>query len=396
VAWGRQMIREAALQGSLALAIRALQVAAVCATVGFLGGTPGEAANSPPPRVIAVVPSAGGAGSRLMPVDARTLAPLPQGWSRAAGQYPSAALSPSGARVAISKGTDSSARVIDTTTGRIVHTYVDAPSLDSIFWLGGNALVGPSPALLIAEIFENKPFWSASIFSLFEGGDSLEFEGAAWPDTALEIGLVFAFERSLLVYGAVPGRPHQDLQITISLPRMPLRVPFGVVADVAHDRLFFISSAGLIAEIDRINERGRRPRVRYHDVDLNSRPFNAAWAGAGRIALWGADGLGTIDTRTWTTHAIAPNVTNAITTPFGIAAWTDNPADGLTVYRPQGKPRLRALVGERIKAVRTVGSFVYADTDGDARYSIDLRTGKVVRTLRPDATILVPNIVAIP
>ena len=48
------------------------------------------------------------------------------------------------------------------------------------------------------------------------------------------------------------------------------------------------------------------------------------------------------------------------------------------------------------KAARAVGDYLYADTDGNARSSINLRTGKVVRTLRPDATILAPDLVAIP
>ena len=56
-----------------------------------------------------------------------------------------------------------------------------------------------------------------------------------------------------------------------------------------------------------------------HSVALKDRQFKAAWAGAGRIALWGEDGLGTIDTRTWTTHAIAPGVTGAVATRYGIA-----------------------------------------------------------------------------
>ena len=164
-------------------------------------------------------------------------------------------------------------------------------------------------------------------------------------------------------------------------------------SDVAHTRLFAISSAGLVAQIDAI---GDGPRVRYHRVGLNGRHFQAAWAGTGRIALWGEDGLGTIDTRTWTTHAIAADVRHAITTPFGIAAWTDNPAGGVTVYKPEGNERFRVLPGKRVKTATAVGDYLYADTDGHTRYSINLRTGKVMRTLRPDAKILVPDIIAIP
>ena len=81
-----------------------------------------------------------------------------------------------------------------------------------------------------------------------------------------------------------------------------------------------ISSAGLVSEIDRIDSRDPGPRVRYYPVDLNGRPFKAAWAGQGRIALWGQDGLGTIDTRNWTTHHIADRVTAALATPWAARA----------------------------------------------------------------------------
>jgi len=103
----------------------------------------------------------------------------------------------------------------------------------------------------------------------------------------------------------------------IDLPEMPKSAPFAVVADVARDRLFAISSAGLVAEIDHV---AKTPSISYHSVDLNGQPFNATWAGYGKIALWGEDGLGMIDTRSWTTQAVAPNVTGAVATPLGLAA----------------------------------------------------------------------------
>jgi hypothetical protein len=71
-------------------------------------------------------------------------------------------------------------------------------------------------------------------------------------------------------------------------------------------------------------------------------------------------------------------------------------ADGLTIYQPNGKKRLRVLDGKRVKAVKAVGDYLYADTDDIDRYSVYLRTGKVVGPLRRDATIVVPDLVAIP
>jgi hypothetical protein len=110
--------------------------------------------------------------------------------------------------------------------------------------------------------------------------------------------------------------------VSIELPRMLSAAPFQVVADVAHDRLFVLSGGGLVAEVDRV---GHRPHITYHTVSLNGQPFEPARAGDGRIALWDQDGLGTIDTRSWTTHPIASGVTDAVATQYGLAAWTNDP-----------------------------------------------------------------------
>ena len=74
---------------------------------------------------------------------------------------------------------------------------------------------------------------------------------------------------------------------SVQLPRMPTSAPFQVVADVAHDRVYVVSSAGLVAEVDRIADIDRQPRVRYHRVTLNGRPFQAMWAGAGKYRALG-------------------------------------------------------------------------------------------------------------
>ena len=88
-------------------------------------------------------------------------------------------------------------------------------------------------------------------------------------------------------------------------------------------------------------------------------------------------------------------MTGVVATRFGLAAWTDEPADGLTVYRPDGRERLRLLSGERIHAARAVGRFLYVDADA-ARYSIELRSGKVAGPLASSATIVTPSLVFIP
>ena len=53
---------------------------------------------------------------------------------------------------------------------------------------------------------------------------------------------------------------------------------------------------------------------------------------------------------------------DALATPHGLAAWSDDPADWLTVYRPDGRKRLRVLDGKQITTAQAVGDYLYADT----------------------------------
>lgn len=355
-----------------------------------------------PPRVIAVVPSA--AGARLRPLDARTLAPVRPGWSRAVrwskepGPLP-AVLSPSGSRIAVVVGrSGESVLVLDTATGRVVKRYIHPGDTSSgVYWLGGDGTAGSKAALLVAV----GGTWRGTEFSVVGSENADDYE-VGDPDGALREGLVLVWSPTTLgVWGDGLGGSYGNL-IGIDLPRMPLSAPFRVVADVAHDRLFAISSAGLVARIDHLlgtpepDYGGRKPAVSYHRVALNGRPFEAAWAGSGKIALWGQDGLGTIDIRTWRTRGVAPGVSGVVATPFGLAAWSNDPAEGLSVYSPDGSRRLRVLVGKGIHAARAVGSYLYADTEANTRYSVNLRTGKVTGPLPNDAVIIAPTLVPIP
>jgi len=107
------------------------------------------------------------------------------------------------------------------------------------------------------------------------------------------------------------------------------------------------------------------------------------------------DGLGTIDTRTWTTHAVAAGMTGVVATRYGIAAWTDGP-DGLSVYRPDGSRRLRLLDGVQVSMARAVGAYLYVDTTAQTRYAIDLRIGTVVGPLKTRTQIIGPSFMTIP
>ena len=314
-----------------------------------------------------------------MRLDARTLAPLRGGWSRAVQSVSGmSALSPLGSRVAISTG--GRLLVIDTATGQVVRRHQTDPWGERLYWLGGEGK-RRDPYLLVVK--NSLSCWSLGCGHEFHSllpvtgylGDSGYLGDAT--TAVLRTGVVIEYRgapKALDVYGT----ESENGNITeIILRRMSPTAPFRVVADVARHRLFAISSAGLVAEIDRPD---RRPRITYHPVNLNGGLFEAAWAGAGKIALWGKDGLGTIDTRTWTTQAIAAPVAGVVATPFGFAVWSDDPGPtGLSVYRPDGRKRLHVLAGKRIDGgAQAVGEYLYVDTDlFKARYSINLRTGQV-------------------
>jgi hypothetical protein len=360
--------------------MRAVFLAVTCLGLGCPAATSAEAA-APPPRVTAILPSAG--GGTLRQVDARTLRLVPGGWSRKVGKNVATALSPSGSYVAAVSLNRSV--VLDTGTGRhIVRKYTDGEDASyGVHWLGADY----PHELLVAVGFSCASLGCGNEFTVVGSGAASGFNGETETLTALRDGLVFAFDPTALeVYGRT--------ERTVELPRMPKDAPFRVVSDVAHDRVFAISSAGLVAEIDHI---ARRPRVSYHRVDLNGRRFEAAWAGAGKIALWGADGLGTIDTRTWKTQAITPTFPEAVATRFGIAVRSSEPADGLTVYRPDGKVRFRVLVGRVITGqLQAVGEYVYVGLAGGARFSVNLSTAQVVGPLYSPARIIGPTLVPIP
>jgi hypothetical protein len=239
-------------------------------------------------------------------------------------------------------------------------------------------------------------------------GDEFAIVGAGWstvynaelpPVAALRDGLVLAPQATPNLLFVFPetvdqgsGRNPLD-RPEIKLPKMPAQAPFQVVADVGRDRLYVISSGGTVATITKASS--AKPVVAYHAVKLGGGHFDAAWAGSARIAFWGESGLGTIDTRTWATRAIAPGVSGAVATRYGIAAWTKTP-DGIAVYTPTGTRRFRLLQGQQVTAARAVGPYLYADTALRARYAIDLRTGKTTGPLPTGARIVTPSYVVIP
>jgi hypothetical protein len=284
--------------------------------------------------------------------------------------------------------------VVDRATGRVVRGYNNVgdttgagAAWGGLLWLGGGE---GDPSILgvgvdctnscVAELTAiGKGIW------IDPGGDLPT--SAALREGVVLISTDLGTDRDPTWLDVYRDRGHDR---PIDLPQMPRSAPFEIVADVARDRLFVISSAGVVAEVDHV---AKRPSISYHTVELNGKPFDATWAGGSKIALWGEDGLGTIDTRTWTTEAVAANVTGAVATPMGLAAWTADPADGLTVYRSDGSKRFQVLIGTPIRTVQALGDFLYVDA---GRYSVDLRTGKVFGPTQRRTMVVTPTFTPIP
>jgi hypothetical protein len=341
-------------------------------------------------------------------LDARTLRRAPRSWSLRLAPWSAdqpSVLSPEGSRAAVVYKRNTSALIVDTTTGRIVRRVAETFA-ESIYWVRGEGVRKTSPAVVVEATVTcsggSGPICGDDVDIVWTTDRRLEPGGAViyngfFVEAALRTSLVLTASegpRTLVVWHGTPAKPADEPATQeITLSNMPESSQYAIAADVRNDRVFVVTNTGLVATIRRTSTRA--PVVEYHDVELNGGSFSAAWAGSGHIALWGQDGLGTIDTRTWTTHAVADGVTGAVTTPQGIAAWTKG-QDGVSVYRPDGSRRFHVLDGTRVTAARAIGAYLYADTDVDTRYSIDLRTGKTVGPLGTRARIIGPSFTVIP
>jgi len=382
---------------------------ALLATVGtsarIEAGAVADPATAKPAQIVAIISTN---PARLTVLDARTLRRAPASWSLKlaawSGVRPTV-LSPAGSRVAVVRGETEPALIVDTTTGRVLRRV--RGDAETLYWLRGEGTGKASPALVVDATLacfsggvpggvcgdDVNVLWTSG--RRVGRGSSVVYDGL-FVDGALRAGLVLASSeapRALVLWQPTAQPAVESAFHPLALSKMPEKSPYAIAVDVLDDRVFVVTSTGLVATIRRAST--RKPLVQYHSVTLNGGSFTAAWAGSGRIALWGQDGLGTIDTRTWTTHAVADGVTGALPTRFGIAAWTSGP-DGLSVYRPNGTRRFNVLEGTRVTAARAIGTYVYVDTDVDTRYSIDLRTGRTTGPLVTSAQIIGPSFVTIP
>ena len=373
---------------------------------GGSAGAPAGHTVTKPERVVAITATT---PARLVLLDARTLRPARPGWSRTLAAWSPtnpAALSPLGSRAAVVVGGESSQSllILDTASGRVLRRVREV-NAEELYWLGSEGNSRRSPALVVTAVFacfsggvpngvcgdEVNAAWTNDPRG-YPGATIISDEFFVDVDQALRTRLVLTSDnpRGIVLQPRAPG--DSSIKQYIELEGMPEDAGFQIATDVLHDRVFVVTTTGQIARISRATT--AKPVVDYHRVALNGRPFEAAWAGAGRIAVWGEDGLGTIDTRTWTTDAIAARVIGAVATRYGIAAWTDGP--DLSVYRPDGSRRLRLLEGTQVSAARAIGAYLYVDTKLKTRYAIDLRTGKSVGPLKTSAQIIAPSFVTIP
>lgn len=368
-----------------------MAAAALSVAVASVAGAAPTAAPSAPLVVGAIRV---GTAWTLRPLDPKTLAPVRGGWSVRVGRNASLTRSPLGTGVlaAWSVGVGGRTIVVDTRTGRVVRRYPSGVGWGTHHWLGAElplrARGGPFLVEELAGVC-----WSQGCGTEYEVVGTEFSEGwEAETETLLRTRIVLSIDADGVTMLGPPAAPISELTpYRVKLVGLPRSAPVRVVGDVATERLYAISSAGTIARIDASR---KRPVVTYHRVALNGGSFEAVWAGQGRIALWGADGLGTIDTRKWTTRPLAPAASRVVVTRHGLAAWIGGRPGGITVYRPDGSVRFAALESEIVRSAEAAGRYLYVRAAH--RYAIDLLTGHVVGRVRADARIASPSFVPLP
>lgn len=368
--------------------VRSALAATGAVLCGAIASTSAAAPAAAPIPVVGVTQVAG--VWTLRPLDPRTLAPVPGSWSHPVSRKAVPVRSPGGTGV-LATARSGRPIVVDARTGRIAKRY-EGDSMPIQYWLGGELPVraGGGP-LLLGEYAG--ACWSQGCGTEYEVVGSGFVEGYATETAAVLRTLLVVHDvddRGLATLALPSGWSTELTYRVIRLPKLPRSAPMRVVADVAADRLYAISSSGVVARVDRVSG---QPRVSYHRVPLNGRPFEAAWAGRGRIVLWGEDGLGTIDTRTWTARAVTPTASDVVVTPFGVASWVRG-AGGIAVYRPDGTLRFQALTNGAVRSAESLGRYLYVRAG--SRYAIDMREGRVVGRVRDDVRIARPSVVALP
>lgn len=384
--------RHRSLKGLLRVAV-VLACLSICAT--------SASATSPPldPPVVGMVKS--GSHWVLGPLNPRTLEPLRNRWSRRVSATVSLIRSPLGNGV-VAVGPNG-AVFLDSRTGHALRPVVAGDyQYASFYWFGGERFGAHGAANLLATVMDcgSGGCWLNYFDATTENVASAENTEAYLQDPPWYVfpaGLVVAADDgALALVTSVAYTGFIGWQVLLDDSR-----PYQANAsDVAHDRLFMLTNNGAVAEIDHV---GGQPQIHYHQVTLSGQTFQATWAGQGRIALLGADGLGTIDTLSWTAQSLDAQAQMVLPTPYGIVVVEDASVGGISVYRPGGGRRFTALAGMTIgdpsdrgpDPLVALGRYLYVVADGH-RYTVDLASGHVLGRARYNVRLALPSYVPMP
>jgi hypothetical protein len=218
--------------------------------------------------------------------------------------------------------------------------------------------------------------------------------------------------------GVSAGLMPTELAPSVERVRMP-----ALAVDSDGRRAYVVASRPYVVEVDL-----RRRRVRGHRLvartsladrlrellEPSAEAYarvgpvrNAAWIGAGGIALSGYDddavwrsdggvegarrpaGLHVIDTRDWSIRTLDERA-GAFVAAAGLLLTSGPDGRGLTAYSPDGGERFHVLDGRHVEIVASAGSLAYVRTPPEpALQVVDLAHGRVIGTSAPGrATLL--------
>jgi hypothetical protein len=297
-------------------------------------------------------------------------------------------LSPNGSRVAVAGADNSGIVLVDAKRWRIA-SVVRNEGFDT-----SRQLTWPSNSFLVAIGVGTRFSYEYTTIGATAPSTVPTLDAVEEPVAVVREGVVLEDSANeLYIYGRVERTPRGNF---VDLPGLPSDSPYphAFASDPRRDRLFVISGAGIVAEVDLAPEMfGLPPNVSYHRVALNGWPVQAAWAGNGQIAVWGAGGLARMDTGDWSLHPLDADVTDVLATRHGLVVWKRGGRDGLAVYRPGGALRFRVLRGRSVTSVASLGPYAYVHAGG--RFSVNLRNGRVTGPLKSRARPILPDLVGI-
>jgi hypothetical protein len=148
------------------------------------------------------------------------------------------------------------------------------------------------------------------------------------------------------------------------------KLPFsgGVSAvDARRERMFVVSPTGRVAIV---NLKTLAIATRAVALPPGAGPdggSGVAWAGSGRLALWGRNGLSAIDTRYCSARLVDPQAREMQVSSNALVTWNGETATGLAVYSADGTLHFRALGDRKVTDVGVTARYAYVDASGGFR-----------------------------